>query len=96
MPMMEIVKGEKEKPLVLMTHPSGNPANVPARLVGEYLKRGFRKGYKEPKEVTERRAANKIDLVAENRELKEQLAKLTAIRQNQEESGQKRGRPLLK
>jgi len=74
--MMEIIKEEKEQPLVLMTHPSGNPANVPARLVGEYLKRGYKKGYKESPEVTKRRALNKIDLVAENEKLKKQLAEI--------------------
>ena len=76
MPMMEIVKGKKEQPPILMTHPSGNPAIVPARLVGEYLDRGYKKGYKESEEVKKRRAANKVDLVAENRKLKEQLAEL--------------------
>ena len=77
MPMMEIVKGEKEKPLVLMTRPDGNPAEVPAKLVGAYLEQGFKMGYKEPEEVTKRRAAKKIehDLVAENEALKEELEK---------------------
>jgi len=73
MPAVEIVKGEMEKPLVLMTHVSGNPCEVPARLVEEALEKGYKKGYKEPKEVTERRAANKVDLVAENAKLKEEM-----------------------
>lgn len=76
MPMVEIVKEQKEKPQTLMTHPKGYPAEVPARLVAKYLEHGYKIGYKEPKEVTERRALNKIDLVAENKKLKEQLEKL--------------------
>ncbi|MBC8181490.1 hypothetical protein H8E88_10245 [candidate division KSB1 bacterium] len=76
MPAIEIIKGQREKPLVMMTRPDGNPADVPARLVETYLERGFIKGYKESPEVTKRRAANKIDLVAENAELKKQLAKM--------------------
>ena len=72
--MIEVVKGLPEKPVVLMTHPSGNPCNVPNRLVAEYLGRGYTKGYRESKETTERRALNKTDLVAENKKLKEQLA----------------------
>jgi len=76
MPAIEIIKGKSEKPLVLMTRPDGNPANVPARLVETYLEKDFIKGYKESAEVTARRAANKIDYVAENAKLKEQIAKL--------------------
>lgn len=76
MPAIEIVKGIPEKPLVLMTRPDGNPADVPARLVESMLEKGFKKGYKESPEVTARRAANKIDLVAKNAELKEEIAAL--------------------
>lgn len=76
MPAIEIVKGVPEKPLVLMTRPDGNPAEVPARLVEKYLEKGFKNGYKESPEVTKKRDANKIDLVAENAKLKEQLSKL--------------------
>jgi len=76
MAMVEIVKGERERPLVLMTRPDGNPAEVPATLVGLYLSRGYKKGYKEPKEVTERRALNKVDLKVENAKLKKQLDEL--------------------
>jgi len=39
MPMLEVVKGKKEENLVLMTRPDGNPCEVPAARVGDFLKR---------------------------------------------------------
>jgi len=74
--MQETIKGRVVSPPVLMTHPSGNPAMVPSTLVKDYLGRGFKEGYKEPKEVTERRAASKVNLADENAKLKAELAAL--------------------
>lgn len=78
MPMLEVIKGMKEGPLVMMTRPDGSPADVPARLVGIYMKRGFKKGYKEPAAVTKRRAMNKLD------RLKDQVAELEKLQKKAE------------
>ena len=76
MPMLELASGAKEKPLVLMTHPNKQPCNVPATLVGDYLTRGYKRGYTEPPEVTKRRAASKVDLVSANEQLRKEIAEL--------------------
>jgi len=74
------VQGIPEEKLVLMTRPDGLPAEVPAKLVGENMEKGYIRGYKEPEEVTKRRAANKIDLVAEVERLKAELAKVESAK----------------
>jgi len=94
MPMLEVVKGKKEENLVLMTRPDGNPCEVPAARVGDFLKKDYKKGYIESKEVTAKRAANKIDYQKENIELKQKLTELTKKLESIEniEPEKKRGR----